>query len=66
MASDAEAPSYFTLPVIALVTITLLNDGTIITIAYDHVYASRDPESWRLYEIYGVASVLGGVAENST
>ena len=32
----AHAPS-FTLPIIALVIITILNDGCMITIAYDHV-----------------------------
>jgi H+-transporting ATPase len=57
---------YFKLPVVAIVLITILNDGTIISIAYDHVYASPNPESWRLYEVYGVASVLGAVAVSSS
>jgi H+-transporting ATPase len=57
---------YFKLPVVALVLITILNDGTIISIAYDHVYASPNPESWRLYEVYGVATVLGAVAVASS
>ena len=38
---------YFSLPVIALIIITLLNDGTIITIAYDHVEPSKLPEARR-------------------
>ena len=36
---------YFNLPVVALILITLLNDGTIISIAYDHVVPSRHPEA---------------------
>ena len=34
-------PRYFDLPVIALVTLTILNDGTLISVAYDNVYASK-------------------------
>ena len=30
-------PQFWSMPVIALILITLLNDGTIISIAYDHV-----------------------------
>ena len=37
-------PAYFKLPVIALVLITILNDGTIITIAYDNVVPGNRPE----------------------
>ena len=42
--------SYFNLPVMALVLITILNDGTIISIAYDHVVPSPRPEKWNLTE----------------
>lgn len=30
-------PEYFAIPVLALVTITILNDGTLIAVAYDNV-----------------------------
>jgi len=53
---------YFKLPVIALVVITILNDGCIISIAYDHVKPSHTPEKWHFTEIFVVAVVLGGVA----
>eukprot|EP00930_Biecheleria_cincta_P039887 TRINITY_DN27371_c0_g1_i1.p1 TRINITY_DN27371_c0_g1~~TRINITY_DN27371_c0_g1_i1.p1 ORF type:complete len:778 (-),score=122.08 TRINITY_DN27371_c0_g1_i1:48-2243(-) len=33
--------TYFSIPVIALVSITILNDGTIVSVAYDNVQASR-------------------------
>eukprot|EP00946_MAST-07B_sp_MAST-7B-sp1_P001572 g1572.t1 len=55
-------PSYFKLPVIALVLITILNDGTIISIAYDHVVPNKYPEKWRLPRVIIEATLLGGVA----
>merc|ERR1711966_610977 len=55
-------PEYFSLPVIALVTICILNDGTIISVAYDNVEASIKPEKWNLHIMYWVASVVGMVA----
>jgi H+-transporting ATPase len=44
---DSTWPNYFDIPVIALVTITILNDGTIISISYDNVEASMMPEKAR-------------------
>jgi H+-transporting ATPase len=55
-----------TLPVMALVLITILNDGTIISIAYDKVEASRRPELWRLTEVFLVSTLLGLVAVASS
>ena len=59
---NADWPSYFAIPVIALVTITILNDGTIISVAYDHVDASIKPEKWDLNILYIVSSAIGMVA----
>ena len=55
-------PNYFKLPVIALVLITILNDGTIISIAYDYVVPHKYPEKWRLPRVIIEATLLGGVA----
>jgi H+-transporting ATPase len=55
-------PEYFDLPVVALILITLLNDGTIISIAYDRVQPSKHPETWHLPTLYCVAALLGAVA----
>ena len=55
-------PEYFDLPVVALILITLLNDGTIISIAYDNVRPSQQPETWHLRSLYAVALLLGAVA----
>ena len=55
-------PRTFAVPVIALIFITLLNDGTIISIAYDHVEPSKYPEKWNLPVSYLISGVLGAVA----
>lgn len=54
--------SSFTLPVISLVVITILNDGTIITIAHDKVIPEDSPQKWNLTEVVIVSAVLGLVA----
>jgi len=57
---------FFYLPVSALVTIVILNDGTIISVAFDNVFASESPESWNMPALWIVASVVGGVALGSS
>ena len=64
--ADFQAHNYFKLPVVALVVITILNDGCIISIAYDIVEPPTDPENWFLTELFLVASVLGAVAVASS
>lgn len=59
-------PQYFKIPVIALVLITILNDGTIISIAYDNVKPSSMPEQWNLIRVCITAFILGVVACSST
>ena len=43
----------------ALVAITLLNDGLIISICKDKVVAAQKPQEWELKEIFAVACALG-------
>jgi H+-transporting ATPase len=57
-----DAPDTFALPVMTIVIITILNDGTIISIAYDNVTVSKKPESWNLFIIYCNAVLLGSIA----
>lgn len=52
--------------VTCIVVITILNDGTIISIAYDHVVPSELPERWNLEVLFAVASWLGTVAVASS
>ena len=55
-------PNFFYLPVLALIVITILNDGTLITVAYDNVKPGKLPEVWNLRMLYLVSTVLGMVA----
>ena len=63
---EAEWPAFFDLPVMSVVIITILNDGTIISIAYDRVRASRLPEVWNLRAISLVSMVIGVIAMASS
>jgi len=53
---------FFKMPVIMLMIITVLNDGTLIAIGYDNVTASKRPEVWNLRVLFTVSGVLAGVA----
>jgi H+-transporting ATPase len=59
---DSEWPAFFHMPVLMLMLITLLNDGTLIAIGYDNVVAREVPEKWNLSVLYLISSVLAGVA----
>jgi hypothetical protein len=52
----------FTLPVISMVLITILNDGCMITISQDRVTPEKKPQKWELFEATIVAIMLGMVA----
>jgi H+-transporting ATPase len=55
-------PAYFHMPVLMLMLITLLNDGTLIAIGYDYAVAAKNPEKWNLPALFVVGSVLALVA----
>jgi len=55
-------PDFFHMPVLMLMLITLLNDGTLISIAYDFAKASPTPNRWNLPVLFLVSSVLGAVS----
>jgi H+-transporting ATPase len=57
-----EWPSFFRMPVLMLMLITLLNDGTLISIGYDYVTPSKYPNEWNLPILFIVSAVLAGVA----
>jgi H+-transporting ATPase len=42
-----------------IVMIALLNDGAILSIAYDNVRYSNTPEAWNMRRVLGVSTVLG-------
>jgi len=61
-----EWPPFFHMPVLLLMLITLLNDGTLIAIGYDHVKASQYPETWNLPVRFFISGMLGLVALGSS
>ena len=42
-----------------IVLIAVLNDGAILSIAYDNVHYKKTPEAWNMRLVLGIASVLG-------
>ena len=59
---EDEWPNFFKMPVLMLMLITLLNDGTLISIGYDRVVPSKYPNEWNLIVLFIIASVLAFVA----
>jgi len=60
-AKDPEA-KYFHIPVLMFMLITLLNDGTLMSIGYDNVFPSPRPQRWNLRALFFVSTVLAFVA----
>lgn len=60
--TDDKWPDFFKMPVLMLMLITLLNDGTLISIGYDNVTPSRKPNKWNLPALFLVSGVLALVA----
>jgi H+-transporting ATPase len=59
---EEKFPEFFHMPVLMLMLITLLNDGTLITIAYDYAKASQTPNKWNLRVLFAASTVLGLVS----
>jgi H+-transporting ATPase len=57
---------FYPVTAVMIVLLALLNDGAILSIAYDRVHYSQEPERWDMRRVLGVASVLGliGVIES--
>ena len=53
--------NFFPVTAIQIVILALLNDGAILSIAYDNVRYKEQPEAWNMRLVLGMASVLGGV-----
>ena len=53
--------NFFPLTAIMIVMLALLNDGAILSIAYDTVRYKNEPEAWNMRTVLGIASVLGVV-----
>ncbi len=51
--------NFYPVTAVMIVMLALLNDGAILSIAYDNVHYKDQPESWNMRMVLGVASVLG-------
>ena len=51
--------NFYPVTAVMIVLLALLNDGAILSIAYDHVYYSQQPEAWDMRRVLGVATTLG-------
>ncbi len=51
--------NFYPLTAIMIVMLALLNDGAILSIAYDNVLYRDQPEAWNMRTVLGIATVLG-------
>jgi len=51
--------NFYPVTAVMIVLLAILNDGAILSIAYDRVRYSNVPESWNMPMVLGVASTLG-------
>ncbi|MGA7806178.1 plasma-membrane proton-efflux P-type ATPase [Bradyrhizobium sp.] len=51
--------NFYPLTAIMIVMLALLNDGAILSIAYDNVIYRNEPEAWNMRTVLGIATVLG-------
>ena len=53
--------NFYPLTAVMIVMLALLNDGAILSIAYDNVVYKDKPEVWNMRVVLGIATVLGVV-----
>ena len=51
--------NFYPVTAIMIVMIALLNDGAILSIAYDNVHYKDQPEAWNMRLVLGISTVLG-------
>jgi H+-transporting ATPase len=51
--------NFYPVTAVMIVMLALLNDGAILSIAYDNVHYKDKPEAWNMRLVLGVATVLG-------
>ncbi len=51
--------NFYPLTAVMIVMLALLNDGAILSIAYDNVKYKDKPEAWNMHMVLGVSTVLG-------
>jgi H+-transporting ATPase len=51
--------NFYPVTAVMIVLLAILNDGAILSIAYDRVQYANHPEKWNMHMVLGVATVLG-------
>jgi H+-transporting ATPase len=51
--------NFYPLTAVMIVMLALLNDGAILSIAYDNVHYKDKPEAWNMRMVLGISTVLG-------
>ena len=51
--------NFYPVTAVMIVMLALLNDGAILSIAYDKVHYKNQPEAWNMRVVLGIATVLG-------
>lgn len=51
--------NFYPVTAVMIVMLALLNDGAILSIAFDNVRYSNKPEAWNMHIVLGIATVLG-------
>ncbi len=51
--------NFYPLTAVMIVMLALLNDGAILSIAYDNVHYKNQPEAWNMRMVLGISTALG-------
>jgi H+-transporting ATPase len=51
--------NFYPVTAVMIVMLALLNDGAILSIAYDNVHYRNQPEAWNMRVVLGVSTILG-------
>lgn len=51
--------NFYPVTAVMIVLLALLNDGAILSIAYDNVRYGNKPEAWKMRMVLGIATILG-------
>jgi H+-transporting ATPase len=51
--------NFYPVTAVMIVMLALLNDGAILSIAYDKVHYKKQPEAWNMRMVLGISTVLG-------
>ena len=59
MAVSILAFKFYPMTAVMIVLLALLNDGAILSIAYDRAAVAPDPQAWNMRLVLGIATVMG-------